>query len=105
MNLVDDDLANHAGTLVWLAVVAVFTSSVELDGVLLAWSVEVVLVGEGLSVDTRWDGILVEDNVVWETSVVHPSDAVTLGDGDGRWVENEGTCKNRSRKGGKTQMR
>lgn len=93
-NLVDNDLALHASTLVWLAVVAVFTGSVELGGVLLTWSVEVLLMAEGVSVDTGWDGILVEDNVVWITSVVDPSDALSLGDGNGGWLENEATCGN-----------
>ena len=78
----------------WLAVVGVFTSSVKLSGVRLTWGVEVVLVAEGLRIDTRGDGILVKDNVVWITSVVDPSDALTLGDGDGGWLENKATCTN-----------
>jgi len=78
----------------WLAVVGVFTSSVKLSSVLLAWGIEVVLVAEGFGIDTRGDGILVEDNVVWITSVIDPSDTLALGDGDGGWLENEATCTN-----------
>ena len=75
-----------------LAVVGVRASGVELGGVLLSGSVQVVIVGEGLGVDTGGDGIFVKDNVVGEASVVYPGNGIALGNGDGGGVEDEGTC-------------
>jgi len=91
-SLLNDDLSLHSSSLMWLAVVVVLSSNIELSGHSLSWSVEVVLVGEGISVDSSWHGILIEDNVVWESSVVGPGDGVSLGDGHGGWLENEGSC-------------
>lgn len=48
--LLHNDLADHAGTLVGLAVVAVLAGGVELGGGLLAGGVQVVLMGQGISV-------------------------------------------------------
>ena len=64
----------------WLAVVAVGSCHVELGGGGLTRSVEQVLVGEGVNIDSAWALILVEDNVVRESSVVLPSHRLTLGD-------------------------
>lgn len=50
-HLLHNDLALHASARVWLAVVLVGASSVELGAVLLPWSVQVVLMGQSLSVD------------------------------------------------------
>lgn len=72
-----------------LAVVAVLSGHVELPGDGLTRSVQVVLVGERVGVDSGRDGILVKDNVVRESGVVGPRDAVSLGDGDRRRLEDE----------------
>ncbi len=61
----------------------------------LARSVEVVLVGEGFSIDASRDGILIEDDVVGETGVISPGNGVTLGDGNSGGVEDQGTCRNK----------
>ena len=65
-----------------LAVVAVGAGGVELVGHLLAGAVEVVLVGDGVGVDTGGDVVLVEDDVVGERLVVDELDGLALGDGD-----------------------
>lgn len=88
-HLVDDDLALHAGSLVGLAVVVVLSGNIELAGNGLTRGVQVVLVGEGIGVDSGRDGILIEHDVVRESGVVGPRDAVSLGDGDRRRLEDE----------------
>ena len=88
-NLVDDDLALHAGSLVGLAVVVVLSGNIELAGNGLTRGVQVVLVGEGIGVDSGRDGILIEHDVMRESGVVGPRDAVSLGDGDRRRLEDE----------------
>ena len=91
--LVDDNLSLHSSSLMWLAVVVVLSSNIELSGDSLSWGIEVVLVGESISIHSSWNSILVEDNVVWESSVVGPGDGVSLGDGDGGWLEDESSCR------------
>ena len=81
-HLLDDDGALHAGALVGLAVVAVGAGGVELVGHLLAGSVEVVLVRDGVRVDTGGDIVLVEHDIVGERLVVHELNGFALGDGD-----------------------
>eukprot|EP00951_Prasinocladus_malaysianus_P047150 scaffold649143_cov43-Prasinocladus_malaysianus.AAC.1 len=49
LRLVDSDLANHAGALVGLAVVAVGAGGVELDAVGLAGGVQQVLAGDSVN--------------------------------------------------------
>ena len=81
-NLLDGDGALHARALVGLAVVAVGAGGVELVGHLLAGSVEVVLVRDGVRVDTGGDVVLVEHDIVGERLVVHELNGFALGDGD-----------------------
>ena len=88
-HLVDDDLALHASSLVRLAVVVVLSRDIELPGDGLTRGVQVVLVGEGVSVDSGRDGILVKDDVVRESGVVGPRHRVSLGDGDRGRLEDE----------------
>jgi hypothetical protein len=82
--LLDDDLTGHARTLVRFAVVAVGTGDVELVGHLLARTVEVVFVGDGVGVDASRDVVFIEDDVVRERLVVDEFNSLALGDGDGR---------------------
>jgi hypothetical protein len=82
--LLDDDLTGHASTLVRFAVVAVGTGDVELVGHLLARTVEVVFVGDGVGVDASRDVVFIEDDVVRERLVVDEFNGLALGDGDGR---------------------
>ena len=65
------------------AVVAVGTRDVKLVGHLFARAVEVILVGDGVGVDTRRDVVFVENNIVRERLVVHELNSFALGNGDG----------------------
>lgn len=92
-SLLNNDLALHARALVRFAVVGVFASDIKLGGDLLSRSVQVVVMGKGIGVGTRGNGILIEDDVVREAGVVHPGNGIALGDGHGGGVENKSSCK------------
>tara|TARA_B100000519_G_scaffold10391_1_gene8096 strand:- start:1490 stop:1951 length:462 start_codon:yes stop_codon:yes gene_type:complete len=91
MNLVDDDLALHARALVRFAVEFVGTGGVKLVRDLLPWAVQVVLVGDLVSIDPIRDGVFIEDDVVRERLVVDEFNSFALGDRDGRREETEFT--------------
>ena len=91
ISLVDDDLALHARALVRFAVVAVGTGNVKLVGDLLPRAVQVVFVGDLVSIDASRDVVFVEDNVVRERLVVDELNGFALGDRDGRREETEFT--------------
>ena len=91
MNLVDDDLALHARALVRFAVEFVGTGGVKLVRDLLPWAVQVVLVGDLVSIDPIRDGVFIEDAVVRERLVVDEFNSFALGDRDGRREETEFT--------------
>lgn len=76
LSLVDGDLADHAGSGVWLAVEAVRPGHGEGDGEGLAGGVEVLLLGDLGDVDAGRHGVLVEHNVVWEPGVVLEGDGL-----------------------------
>ena len=82
MNLVDDDLALHARALVRFAVEFVGTGGVKLVRDLLPWAVQVVLVGDLVSIDPIRDGVFIEDDVVRERLVVDEFNSFALGDRD-----------------------
>jgi len=81
----------HARALVRFAVVAVGTGNVKLVGDLLPRAVQVVFVGDLVSIDASRDVVFVEDDVVRERLVVDELNGFALGDRDGRREETEFT--------------
>ncbi len=71
-SLKDNKYTVHTSSTVRLAVVGILSSSLELHGEGIIFLSHLVEHGDSLLIDSSWDGVLVENNVMGTTLVVDP---------------------------------
>merc|ERR1711971_1509801 len=90
-NLLNHNLPLHASATVWLAVIVVLASLFEFNVHGLSRGVQIVFFRDLFGVHSRWNCILVKDDVMGESHVVHKLNRLASFYGNRIWDELEDT--------------